>query len=331
MDNDTLDQLGGMAVFVQVVDTGSFTAAGRRLGLDKSAVSKQVSRLEAQLGQKLLHRTTRALSLTEAGQLLYDRAAQSLEALAEARQALGQLAAAPSGTLRLTTSVAFGRLCIAPLIPEFLARHPQLKLRCSLLDRTVDLAEEGYDLAIRISPRLADNLVARPLGEVTYRLCASPDYLARHPAVQTPADLTAHNCLYYGNNEFSDKWTFQRGTFQQGAFQHLAQEQQDARRETVQVGSNFIINSSEVIRDAVLRGMGIGLLPLYAVEEALNQGRLCVLLPEWEAEGPFGTTAYAVWLPTRHLPLKVRLFVDYLVEKLEGGGTAIGIPHPGDC
>jgi DNA-binding transcriptional LysR family regulator len=323
MDNDTLDQLGGMAVFVQVVDTGSFTAAGRRLGLDKSAVSKQVSRLEAQLGQKLLHRTTRALSLTEAGQLLYDRAAQSLEALAEARQALGQLAITPSGTLRLTTSVAFGRLCIAPLIPEFLARHPQLKLRCSLLDRTVDLAEEGYDMAIRISPRLADNLVARPLGEVTYRLCASPDYLARHPAVQTPADLTAHNCLYYGNNDFSNKWTFQQRTSQR-----LALGQQDAQRETVQVGSNFVINSSEVIRDAVLRGMGIGLLPLYAVEEALSQGRLCALLPEWEAEGPFGTTAYAVWLPNRHLPLKVRLFVDYLVEKLGGGGTAISIAQP---
>jgi DNA-binding transcriptional LysR family regulator len=323
MDNDTLDQLGGMAVFVQVVDTGSFTAAGRRLGLDKSAVSKQVSRLEAQLGQKLLHRTTRALSLTEAGQLLYDRAAQSLEALVEARQALGQLAITPSGTLRLTTSVAFGRLCIAPLIPEFLARHPQLKLRCSLLDRTVDLAEEGYDLAIRISPRLADNLVARPLGEVTYRLCASPDYLARHPAVQTPADLMAHNCLYYGNNDFSDKWTFQRGTSH-----GLSHGQQAAQRDTVQVSSNFVINSSEVIRDAVLRGMGIGLLPLYAVEEALSQGRLCALLPEWEAEGPFGTTAYAVWLPTRHLPLKVRLFVDYLVEKLGGGDSAISIAQP---
>ena len=319
MDNDTLDQLGGMAVFVQVVDTGSFTAAGRRLGLDKSAVSKQVSRLEVQLGQKLLHRTTRALSLTEAGQLLYERAAQSLEALAEARQALGQLAVTPSGTLRLTTSVAFGRLCIAPLIPEFLARHPQLKLRCSLLDRTVDLAEEGYDLAIRISPRLADNLVARPLGEVTYRLCASPDYLARHPAVQVPADLVTHNCLYYGNNDFSDKWTFRR----------LSHGQQNAQQDTVQVSSNFVINSSEVIRDAVLRGMGIGLLPLYAVEEALDQGHLCALLPEWEAEGPFGTTAYAVWLPTRHLPLKVRLFVDYLVEKLGGRGSSIGIPHPG--
>ena len=304
MESETLEQLTGMAVFVQVVDTGSFTAAARRLGIDKSAVSKHVSRLEARLASRLLHRTTRALSLTEAGQLLYQSAAQSIGALEEARLALGKLNAEPRGTLRLTTSVAFGRLCIAPLIPEFLARHRELKIRFTLLDRVVDLADEGYDLAIRISTKLADNLVARPLGKVQYLLCAAPAYLAEHPRPRRPADLVKHNCLYYGSGDFTNQWQFRR------------RRGKEVEKESVQVGSNYEVNSSEVIRDALLTGMGIGLLPLYAAKDYLARGELVPLLPGWQTDGPFGATAYAVWLPTRHLPPKVRLFVDYLVEKM---------------
>ena len=309
MESEILEQLTGMAVFVQVVDTGSFTAAARRLGLDKSAVSKHITRLEMRLATRLLHRTTRALSLTEAGQLLYQSASQSIGALEETRLTLGNMTAEPRGTLKVTTSVAFGRLCIAPLIPEFLARHKELKIRFTLLDRTVDLADEGYDLAIRISNRLADNLVARPLGKVSYVLCAAPAYLAEHPRPRRPADLVKHNCLYYGSGDLTDHWQFIRTTGKKG------------EKESVQVSSNYVINSSEVIRDALLIGMGIGLLPLYAARDHLEQGRLVPLLSGWEVAGPFGSMAHAVWLPTRHLPPKVRLFVDYLVEKM-GDQTA---------
>lgn len=304
MDGEILEQLTGMAVFVHVVDAGSFTAAAQRLGLNKSAVSKHITRLETRLSTRLLHRTTRALSLTEAGQLLYDSAAQSMGALEEARLALSNMNAEPRGALRVTAPVSFGRLCIAPLVPEFLARHPQLKLRLTLLDRVVDLAEEGYDLAIRVSSRLADNLVARPIGRVDYLLCASPAYLARHGRPRRPADLAQHNCLYYGVGDFSNQWTFVR--------------RKGGEREAVPVTSNYVVNSSEVICDALSSDVGIGLLPVYTVRQAVADGRLTRLLSGWEVVGPFGSAAHAVWLPTRHLPPKVRLFVDYLVEKMGG-------------
>jgi DNA-binding transcriptional LysR family regulator len=198
--------------------------------------------------------------------------------------------------------VAYGRLCIAPLIPEFLARYPQLKVRLGLLDRMVDLADEGYDMAIRISSKLSDGLVAKRLASVPYLLCASPGYLATHPRPRQPADLERHNCLYYGFGEFADQWQFTR-------------KGRSAEKTSVRVHSNYIVNSSETIRDALLADMGVGLLPLYAVKEQLERGELVRLLTSWEAAGPFGGAAYAVWLPTRHLPSKVRLFVDFLAEK----------------
>lgn len=303
MSTEILEQLNGMAIFVHVVDSGSFTGAAQRLGLDKSAVSKQVSRLETRLSTRLLHRTTRALSLTEAGRLLYESASQSINALEETRLALSSLNAEPQGTLRVTASAAYGRLCIAPLIPEFLARHPQLKVRLTLLDRVVDLADEGYDVAIRLSAKLSDGLVAKPVADVPYRLCASPAYLAAHSRPRRPADLARHNCLYYGLGEFSDLWQFTR---------------KGGEKESVRVGSNYVINSSEAIRDALLAHMGIGLLPDYAVKEALAKGELIQLLSSWQPAGPFGGKAYAVWLPTRHLPPKVRLFVDFLADHLDG-------------
>lgn len=304
LDGEILEQLTGMAVFVHVVDAGSFTAAAQRLGLNKSAVSKQITRLETRLATRLLHRTTRALSLTEAGQLLYDSAAQSIGALEEARLALSNLNTEPRGVLRVTAPVSFGRLCIAPLVPEFLARHPQLKLRLTLLDRMVDLADEGYDLAIRVSSRLADHLVARPIGRVSYLLCASPEYLARHGRPRRPADLARHNCLYYGTGDFNHQWTLVRPN--------------GGGREVIPVTSNFVVNNSEVIFDALFSHMGIGLLPAYTVRKAVADGRLKHLLAGWEVVGPFGNAAHAVWLPTRHLPPKVRLLVDYLVEKMGG-------------
>lgn len=305
MGTEILEQLNGMAIFVQVVESGSFTAAAQRLGLDKSAVSKQVSRLEARLATRLLHRTTRALSLTEAGRLLYASASQSISALEETRLALSNLNEEPRGTLRITASVAYGRLCIAPLIPEFLALHPQLKVRLALLDRMVDLADEGYDVAIRLSAKLSDGLVAKPVADLSYRLCASPAYLAAHTRPRRPADLAGHNCLYYGLGEFSDQWQFMR-------------KGKAGEKETVRVGSNYVVNSSEAIRDALLAHMGIGLLPDFAVKDALARGDLVPLLPGWDPAGPFGGRAYAVWLPTRHLPPKVRLFVDFLADRLGG-------------
>ena len=295
-----LDHLSDLAVFVRVVDTQGFSAAARAMGLTKSAVSKRINRLEQQLGLRLLQRTTRAMSLTEAGRVLYERAAQGVALLDESARLAAGLVDAPRGTLRVTASVTFGKRCLAPLIPEFLARYPEIELQLTLLDRFVDLVEEGYDVALRLTRTPPEQVVAKALMPVRYRLCAAVDYL-KGQEIKTPADLAGYNCLHYGLREFGNEWRFQRGD-------------EEAR---VRVTSNVVVNNSEVVRDLLLAGMGIGLVWNYAVDREIAEGRLVPLLPEWTPVGPFGQTAYALWLPQSHLPPKIRVFVDFLAARLQ--------------
>jgi DNA-binding transcriptional LysR family regulator len=269
------------------------------MGLTKSAISKRINRLEKQLGLRLLQRTTRAMSLTEAGRVLYERAAQGVALLDESARLAAGLVDAPRGTLRVTASVTFGKLCLAPLIPEFLARYPEIELQLTLLDRLVDLVDEGYDVALRLTRTPPDQVVAKALMPVRYRLCSTVNAL-KGQKIETPADLAGHNCLHYGLREFGNEWRFQRGT-------------EEAR---VRVTSNVVVNNSEVVRDLLLANMGIGLVWNYAVDREIADGRLIPLLPDWSPVGPFGQTAYAIWLPQSHLPPKIRVFVDFLAERL---------------
>ena len=298
-----LDHLSDLAVFVRVVETQGFTSAARAMGLTKSAVSKRINRLEKQLGLRLLQRTTRAMSLTEAGRVLYERAAQGVALLDESARLAAGLVEAPRGTLRVTASVTFGKLCLAPLIPEFLARYPEIELQLTLLDRFVDLVDEGYDVALRLTRTPPEQVVAKALMPVRYRLCAAVDYL-KGQEIKTPADLAGHNCLHYGLREFGNEWRFQRGN---------DENKEEAR---VRVTSNVVVNNSEVVRDLLLAGMGIGLVWNYAVDREIADGRLLPLLQDWSPIGPFGQTAYALWLPQSHLPPKIRVFVDFLAERL---------------
>lgn len=298
-----LDHLSDLAVFVRVVDTQGFSSAARAMGLTKSAVSKRINRLEKQLGLRLLQRTTRAMSLTEAGRVLYERAAQGVALLDESARLAAGLVEAPRGTLRVTASVTFGKLCLAPLIPEFLARYPEIELQLTLLDRFVDLVDEGYDVALRLTRTPPDQLVAKALMPVRYRLCSSIDGI-KGQKIESPADLTGHNCLHYGLREFGNEWRFQRG------------EDENKEEARVRVTSNVVVNNSEVVRDLLLAGLGIGLVWNYAVDREIADGRLIPLLPEWTPVGPFGQTAYALWLPQTHLPPKIRVFVDFLAERL---------------
>ncbi len=299
-----LDHLSDLAVFVRVVDTQGFSAAARAMGLTKSAVSKRINRLEQQLGLRLLQRTTRAMSLTEAGRVLYERAAQGVALLDESARLAAGLVEAPRGTLRVTASVTFGKRCLAPLIPEFLARYPEIELQLTLLDRFVDLVEEGYDVALRLTRTPPEQVVAKALMPVRYRLCAAVDYL-KGQEIKTPADLAGYNCLHYGLREFGNEWRFERGD---------GRENETAR---VRVKSNVVVNNSEVVRDLLLAGMGIGLVWNYAVDREIADGRLVPLLPDWTPVGPFGQTAYALWLPQSHLPPKIRVFVDFLAARLQ--------------
>src|SRR5256714_588384 len=203
-----VDRLGAIQVFAQVVEAGSFAKAAERLGLSTSAASRHVAELEAHLQTRLLNRTTRRVSLTESGRAFYERSVQLLADLAEAEQEASSAAVVPRGTIRLTTSVNFGVRHVAPAIAEFLERYPDVRFDVSLSDRVVDLVEEGLDLAIRIGAPVADNLVARKLGETRMVPCASPGYLAKHAAPKTPEDLAHHNCFTYEYVSPRHVWRF---------------------------------------------------------------------------------------------------------------------------
>lgn len=302
--NIPLDELGDLAAFVCVADSRGFSAAARRLGLTKSAVSKRITRLEQRLGLRLLQRTTRAMSLTEAGRVLYARAAPAVAQLEDTRRLAEGLVEAPRGTLQVTASVTFGKLCLAPLLPEFLARYPDVDLRLGLLDRFVDLVEEGYDLALRLTRTPPDALVAKALMPVDYRLVATPDFLHGR-RIDHPADLDGLPGLHYHGSGESADWQFLR----------------DGEAATVRVVRRVAVNNSEIVRDLVLAGLGVGLVWNYAVDRDIEAGRLVPLLPDWRPVGPFGQTAWAIWPQQPHLPLKTRVFIDFLAEKL---GPAAG-------
>ena len=206
-----MDHLTALRVFRQVVEQGGFAAASRQLGLSPAAVSKNIAELEAHVAARLLNRTTRRMSLTEAGTRYYEQVARILDELREAEQSLGPLQSAPTGTLRVSAPMSFTLTRLSAAIPAFLARHPDLSLDLNLEDRRVDIVKEGYDLAIRGTDRLEDSsLVARRLMTLEHVLCAAPAYLARHGEPASPADLRGHECVQFTLSGHADEWTFQR-------------------------------------------------------------------------------------------------------------------------
>ena len=285
-----------MAIFARVVEDKSFSAAARNLNLSKSLVSKQVTQLEKSLGVRLLNRTTRALSVTDAGAILYQHCSRIVEELEEARLALGRLQAEPRGLLRISAPVAFGRLHIAAVLPQFLAAYPDLKIDMVTTDRFVDLAEEGYDLVVRIVDQPAPNLVARKLAPVTRRMVATPDYFSRYGVPRSPADLEKHNCLTYTYFNPQDPW-------------RLRGPDGDI---SVRAGGNLRVNDDDALAEAVMRGLGLALLPTFIIGEALQAGRLRSVLAEYI---PLERHIYAVYLANRHVSAKVRAFIDYLLER----------------
>jgi DNA-binding transcriptional LysR family regulator len=289
-----------MGVYAKVVEAGGFAPAARQLGLTRSAVSKHVGRLEEGLGVKLLHRTTRAMSLTDAGRSVYEQCALLTAAAEEAVAAAGRLSSAPRGWLKVSASVAFGHAVIVPALPDLLARHPELRVELALLDRNVDLAEEGYDLVLRYTDKPQEGLAARRLASVGFVLCASPDYLARHPAPVSPDDLAGHNCVRQGHPQAATEWLFDG----------------PAGPEKVRIDGNAVVSGSEGVRALLLTGLGCGILPGFMVEADLAAGRLVRLLPEYRPRGRYANL-YALYLPSRQANPKVRAFIDWLLEIME--------------
>jgi DNA-binding transcriptional LysR family regulator len=292
-----MDRFAAMQVFAQVVESGSFAKAADRLGLSTSAASRHIADLEAHLQTRLLHRTTRRVSLTESGRAFYERSVQLLTDLEEAEQEASSAAVVPRGTLRLTTSVNFGVRHLAPAIAEFLAHYPDVRFDVSLSDRVVDLVEEGFDLGIRIGPPGAENLVARKLGETRLVPCASPAYLARHGAPKTPQDLAGHNCFTYEYVTPRNVWRFR----DRAGVEH-----------DVRVAGTLHSNNGDLLAEVAARDAGIVFEPAFIVGPDVRAGRLVPLLQDFV---PPAVPIYAVYPSRKHLSAKVRRFVDFLVER----------------
>jgi DNA-binding transcriptional LysR family regulator len=292
-----MDMPGAMIVFAQVVDSRSFSAAAVRLGLSKSAVSKQIAKLEDRLGARLLNRTTRTLSPTDAGQDFYERCLRVVREVEEAERAISHLSAEPRGLLRLSAPASFGREYLAPLVPEMLARWPELRIEALFEDRFVDVVAEGFDLVIRITRLQDSSLVARRIASCRRVVCAAPSYLARRGVPRTPAELLQHDCILYSYATDQNEWEFLGP---------------DGRLETVRVDGRLRANNAEVTRAALLAGAGLALSPDFIVGPDIAAGRLVSLLTDYE--NPFGAI-YAVWPHNRNLAPKVRAVVDFLVER----------------
>jgi len=288
--------LEGMFVFAKVVEAKSFSEAARRLALSKSQVSKAVTQLEKSVGARLLNRTTRAMSVTEAGAVFYEHCARIVEELEQARHAVGQFHSDARGLLRISASVAFGTLHIAPALPEFLKRYPEVRIDMAIGDRLVDLADEGFDIAIRIANEPAPNLVARKLAPVNRKICATPEYFERHGVPETPEALSRHNCLTYTHFNPQEAWRLR------GPMGDIS----------VPISGNLRLNDDEALSAAVLGGLGVALLPTFIVGRELQVGHLQAVLSDYV---PSERHIYAVYLPNRHVAPKVRAFIDFLRER----------------
>jgi DNA-binding transcriptional LysR family regulator len=284
-----------LASFVAVVNAGSFVGGAEAIGLSKAAVSRQVAELEARLGVRLLHRTTRRLSLTDDGQRFFARAVELLADAGELEAETSSSSGEATGVLRINAPLTFGNLHLAPMWPAFLAANPKVALDITLNDRVVDLVEEGYDVAVRITNLGSSQLVSRRLATTRIVLCASPAYLAAHGAPSHPHELAAHQVISYAYWTGGDDWRFDG-------------PEGEAR---VRVRPRIHTNSGDTCRLAALHGPGVILQPDFLVGDDLRRGDLVELLPDWRS---IELGIHALYASRKHLPMKTRRLVDFLVE-----------------
>lgn len=286
-----------MIMFAAVVENGGFSAAARDLGVTPSAVSRQIGQLEDRLGTRLLNRSTRRISLTEVGRAFYTRCSEVSQNVQEAESLVLNMVDHPQGTLKVAATVAFAKAQLLPLLPRFLDVNPDLKVLLDATDRPIDLVEEQVDVAIRFTEQIDDaSVVSRKLATNRRVYVAAPDYVAKHGAPATPDDLAGHNCLRISTVEAWNTWTFESGA--------------DSWR--LPIKGNFEANSADAIYYAVLAGVGVARLSTYLVNDALAEGRLIRVLPDYADES---SDILAIYSNRRNLSPNVRAFIDFFAEK----------------
>ncbi len=291
-----MDRLTQMEVFSRVAELESFSAAARNMRISNAAVSKGVAALEERLGTRLLNRTTRHLSLTDAGRAYLDQCRRILADVEEAESSVSRLGTELKGVLRINAPMSFGIRHLARQVADFLVLYPEIEIEMSMTDRFVDVVDEGFDLAVRIGRLPDSSLVARKLATARFAVCASPDYLARHGEPASPADLAEHQCLVYTNLATADAWQFQ------GPEGNIP----------VRIGGRFRVNNGDAILEAALQGVGLAILPTFIAGQDLQAGRLQTVLTEYGQPEP---GIYAVYPHNRHLSAKVRMFVDFIKKR----------------
>lgn len=293
-----MGQFEDIETFVRIVEAGSISRAANQLGVVKSAVSRRLNDLETRLGVQLLARTTRTSSLTEAGQQYYTRARQILGDVAEINAQTGETDSRLSGTLKVSAPLNLGTRHLFPIVTDFSDQNPDLAIQMDFNDRQVDLVNEGYDLAIRIAILKDSSMKARKLFDISMLLCASPNYLKAHGTPETIPDLRLHKALHYGNAN-SRTWTLRAASGQKTA---------------VHLKTKMVSNNGDFLSHAAIAGHGVILTPSFIVWDALKAGQLVPIMPAYEIEP---ITAYAVYPGTRHLPQRVRRFIETLRDRLK--------------
>jgi DNA-binding transcriptional LysR family regulator len=290
-----MDRLTSLTAFVRVVDSGGFSAAGRKLNMSTTMVSNHVQALEERLGARLLNRTTRKVSLTEVGQAYYDRCTQILSDIEQADDIAGALQSTPRGTLRIYTNTHLVQF-LSPVVTELLASHPEVKVHLTIGERNVDMIDEGFDIAVRMVPSPDSSLIVRSLATWRHVLCCSHDYLEKHGRPEQLSDLATRNCIRHVNYPFGDEWHF---TDRKGA------------PATVKISGNLVTNSGETLHRAALQGVGVCLAAGFLIRDDLESGELVRLLPEYR---PVEFSMNAIYPHRHHLSAKVRTFIDMLAR-----------------
>jgi DNA-binding transcriptional LysR family regulator len=294
-----MDRLSSMRAFVKVVEAGSFVRGADLLGISTTSASRLVAELEEHLGTRLLQRTTRKRHLTDAGQRYFERASQLLSDIEEAEEEVGSATTTPRGRLRISVGQTFGARQLSSVFPRFQEKYPDVELEVFATDRRVDLIEEGFDLAVRMSLEIPATYVARRLCAIRVVVCGSPGYLATRGTPAIPQDLASHNCLTVPSGGFEDRWLFEGA---EGAI-------------TVQVRGNYRSDSGDLLRAAALAGQGLVYLPTFIVGEELARGELVPLLREWKTPS---LEARVVYPTRRFVSAKVRAFTEFLQEEFAG-------------
>lgn len=291
-----------LELFAAVARRGSFAAVAKEFDVDPSSISRAISELEAELGLRLLQRTTRSMALTEAGDLYLSRIEPLIEELSNARDAASQISGSPHGLLRVTASVTFGQMRILPLLPTFRARFPDIRMEFVFTDENIDLVSERIDVAVRLGPIVEGDLIAAKLMDTRYRVVASPTYLSTHPPLKVPVDLQHHRVLLFSLRAFRTNWLFR---------------DEEGREEGVPIAGDITLAPAGSLLSAALLGMGPALLPNWLVDEGIASGHLVDVFPRhWVTATTFETAAWLVYPSRSYLPSKVRVFADFLKENL---------------